>query len=276
MKISIVTPAFNSYPYLNKCIQSVSDQNSQFEFEHIIIDGGSTDGTIEYLKNIDSPQVKFLSEKDNGMYHALNKGLNLATGEIIGHLNSDEQYLPGTLEKVVSFFDTNPHIDFIYGHCVFINPDGTPVCFRKSYPAKWYLIRASYLYLMTCTIFFRRSIIESGLRYNESLKSIADEEFICSILMNKFKGKVVDYYFSAFTITGSNLMLKPISFTEIKARKLPFWVKLLKPLLNLIRISIKLVSGGFHEGLPLKYAVFVDRFKARQEFEINKQRSSYR
>ncbi|MCA0446999.1 MAG: glycosyltransferase [Bacteroidetes bacterium] len=276
MKISIITPAFNSVSYLKKCVKSIGDQTYNIDYEHIIIDGGSSDGTKEYLNTIQSPHIKFISEKDNGMYHALNKGLNMTSGEIIGHLNSDEQYLPGTFEKVVSIFEENPQIDIIFGHCVFINPDGTPVCFRKSYTPKWYLIRASYLYLMTCTIFFRRSIIDSGLRFDETLKSIADEEFVCSILMQNFRGKVVNHYFSAFTMTGSNLMLKPISFAEVNARQLPIWVKLLKPFLNLTRILIKFVSGGFFEKLPLKYKVYVSDINERQEFEIKKQRSSYR
>lgn len=275
MKISIVTPTYNSLTYLKRNIRSINDQKTNAKIEHIVIDGSSKDGTPEFLMGINKSKLKWISETDRGMYHALNKGLNLATGDIIGHLNSDEQYLPGALEKVVQIFEENPKIDIIYGHCIFVNPDGTPVCFRKSYTPKWYLIRASYLYLMTCTIFFRRKIVDLGFRYEENLKSIGDEEFFCSILQSGIKGKVVNHYFSTFTMTGSNLMLKPVSFDEVNGRKLPWWITYFKPFINAIRILIRLIEGGYREKLPMEYKIFTEGSLERKPFIITEQRYTY-
>lgn len=96
MKLSIVTPCYNSIRYIANCVESVRHSCRGREYEHIVIDGQSTDGTLEYLRA--QPDVCLLSEPDSGMYDALNKGIALASGEIIGHLNSDEQYSrPGLL-----------------------------------------------------------------------------------------------------------------------------------------------------------------------------------
>src|SRR3712207_3017954 len=110
-RISIITPSYNMLPYLKHCASSVRDQ--KVEHEHIIIDGNSSDGTKKWLEQTDG--IQWVSEKDNGMYDALNKGLQLAKGEIVAHLNADEQYLPGTLQFVVDFFDRHPEVDYIVG-----------------------------------------------------------------------------------------------------------------------------------------------------------------
>ncbi len=106
-KISIVTPSYNSAEFIEDCIQSVLKQNYP-NFEHIIIDGGSTDGTVEILKKY--PHLKWISEPDEGQSDALNKGFKKAEGDIIGWLNSDDVYLPGTFNKVADIL-SNDKID---------------------------------------------------------------------------------------------------------------------------------------------------------------------
>src|SRR5271170_6218687 len=92
--ISIVTPSYNMLEFLKLCSASVKDQD--IPVEHIVMDGGSSDGTKEWLKN--NPSIIGVSKKDSGMYNALNKAIDMAEASIIGHLNCDEQYLPGTLK----------------------------------------------------------------------------------------------------------------------------------------------------------------------------------
>ena len=89
MKVSIITVTHNSAKYLQECIDSVVNQTYR-NIEHIIIDGGSTDGTIDIIKHYDNHIAKWVSEADNGIYDAINKGMNLASGEVIGILNSDD------------------------------------------------------------------------------------------------------------------------------------------------------------------------------------------
>jgi glycosyltransferase involved in cell wall biosynthesis len=95
--ISIVTPSYNMLDYLKRCHASIADQE-KVSFEHLVIDGASKDGTPEWLR--ENPDIVSLSEPDNGMYDAINKGFRLAKGRILAYLNCDEQYLPGTLKYV--------------------------------------------------------------------------------------------------------------------------------------------------------------------------------
>jgi len=101
MKISIITPSYNSGNTIERAILSVRDQGYQ-NFEHLVIDGGSTDETISILESY--PHVKWISEKDRGQVHAMNKGFEKAEGQVIGYLNADDYYLKGTFLKVMPYF----------------------------------------------------------------------------------------------------------------------------------------------------------------------------
>jgi glycosyltransferase involved in cell wall biosynthesis len=109
--ISIITPSFNRADMIGQAIESVLEQ-AYSPLEHIIVDGGSRDGTLNVLAQY--PHLKVLSEPDNGMYDALNKGLELAHGEVIGFLNTDDLYPPGVFKEVTPLFD-NPAVDAVAG-----------------------------------------------------------------------------------------------------------------------------------------------------------------
>jgi glycosyltransferase involved in cell wall biosynthesis/predicted O-methyltransferase YrrM len=121
LSFSIITPSFNQAKYIQRTIESVKVQN-YLSLEHIVIDGASNDGTTDILKN--TKHVNWLSEPDSGQSDALNKGLKLATGEIIGWLNSDDWYEPGVIEKVNQFFIDNPHKNIVMGDCNLVNEEG--------------------------------------------------------------------------------------------------------------------------------------------------------
>ena len=127
MKFSIITPNFNGGQYIEKCIESVLNQN--VEFEHIIVDGASSDSSLELINKY--PHLIVISEKDSGMYDAINKGIALATGDIISYLNSDDRYSYNSLCTVLESFKNNIKIDYVYGNCQFID----------SYEEKIYIYR---------------------------------------------------------------------------------------------------------------------------------------
>jgi glycosyltransferase involved in cell wall biosynthesis len=122
-KISIITPSFNQVSFLKETIASIQSQEVNLEVEHIIVDGGSTDGSVEYLKTLGGKVVWF-SGKDKGQADAVNKGIRMATGEIIGWLNSDDLYLPGTLQAVADHFMQHPECRWLYGRCRIIDKSG--------------------------------------------------------------------------------------------------------------------------------------------------------
>jgi len=120
LKISIITPSYNQAEFIERTIQSVLNQKGNFELEYIVIDGKSTDGTLSILKKYEK-RLKWISEKDQGQTDAINKGLRMATGEIVAFLNSDDTYISGTLQKVANLFQQNSQTMWTYGKCKIIN-----------------------------------------------------------------------------------------------------------------------------------------------------------
>lgn len=112
--ISIITPTYNSGEFLEKCICSIMSQG--VDVEHIIVDGGSKDNTIEIIKKYESAyHMRWISEKDDGMYDAINKGMKMAKGDIVAWLNADDQYMPWTLKVVNHVFEMRPDVRWITG-----------------------------------------------------------------------------------------------------------------------------------------------------------------
>ena len=254
---SIITPSYNMLEYLKKCAASVRDQEG-VNFEHIIIDGGSADGTTEWLGQ--NSQIKSISEKDNGMYDAINKGLRMAGGDIIAYLNCDEQYLPGTLAYVREWFAKHPDVDIIFGDTLLIKPAGSLIAFRKGYRPWWVYMAASHLYLQSCSMFFRRRIIDNGFFFDTRFRVIGDEEFVVRLLRNGYKACHVERFLGAFTMTGKNLSVDERAAEEKKmaAAKLPRYTRYFKWVINSVRLMEKFISGAYFLPIPLAYEVYTD------------------
>ncbi|MCI0616684.1 glycosyltransferase [bacterium] len=123
--ISIITPVYNGERFIEFCIKNVIDQNCP-NVEHLIIDGGSTDRTVEIIKRYAEkyPHIRWVSEKDSGQSDAMNKGIALAKGEILGNLNVDDFYEPGVLNRVSGIFKTLPEPSLLVGNCKVWNDAG--------------------------------------------------------------------------------------------------------------------------------------------------------
>lgn len=146
-KISIVTPVYNNARFIEDCILSVLSQ-AYPRLEYLVIDGGSTDGTTEIIEKYKDKLAYFVSEKDRGQTHALNKGFTRATGDILGWLNADEEYLPGTLLQVGRAFSNTPDLDLYYGSRIIVDSNKREIG-RRTWPPmhpKWqHLYRMSVL-----------------------------------------------------------------------------------------------------------------------------------
>jgi glycosyltransferase involved in cell wall biosynthesis len=120
LKISVVTPSFNQARYLGRTLDSVLGQEGDFELEPLVIDGGSTDGSLEIIRSYGG-RIRWVSESDQGQADAINKGLALATGEVVCWLNSDDVFLPVSLAAVAKVFAAEPETQWLYGRVVIID-----------------------------------------------------------------------------------------------------------------------------------------------------------
>lgn len=162
-KVSVITPSYNQGPFIRDTIESVLNQTYD-NIEYIVMDGGSTDETVSILKEY-GDRIKWVSEKDKGQADAVNKGIAVAKGEIIGWLNSDDTYFPEAVEKAVNAFISHPGYDMIYGEGVYIDKEGRVT---DSYNTKMfdYDEFASDCFICQPTAFFTKEIVDKvgGLR----------------------------------------------------------------------------------------------------------------
>lgn len=156
--ISIVTPSYNQARYLRRTIESVLTQ--KVDLEYLVVDGCSTDGSCTILKEYESA-ARIIIEKDNGQSDALAKGFSLANGEILGWINSDDLYLPGSLEKVVRAFESGH--EFVYGNVLIIDADDRVLRRRVTLKVNFDdLYYGGYVLPQETTFFSRRLYEECG------------------------------------------------------------------------------------------------------------------
>lgn len=256
MRISVVTPSRNMLAYLRRAAASVADQEG-VDVEHLVMDACSTDGTVDWLAA--QPSILWSSEPDAGMYDAINKGIARSTGDVLAYLNCDEQYLPSTLVRVAQRFAREPELDMIFGGALLIRPDGSLIAYRKAYQPRWRQIATAHLYVLSCTMFFRRRLVDQGHLFDASYRAIADGTFVVECLRAGARAAVNPFYHSAFTMTGDNLGAGEVTAREAARFRgtLPLSVRALAVPLNGLRLAEKALSGAYHERFPLTYQVYV-------------------
>jgi glycosyltransferase involved in cell wall biosynthesis len=173
---SIVTPTLNRRELLEWTLRSIRGQ-SYPDLEHVVVDGGSTDGTLALLAEFEGTYpLRWISEPDGGMYNAINKGLRMASGDILAYLNSDDLYFPWTVETVVDAFGTHPDADFVVGDALKIDDATGRQDFYWTIPFNLDHIRRVG-FLAQPTVFMRRAAFESEGPFDESLRYVADCEY---------------------------------------------------------------------------------------------------
>jgi glycosyltransferase involved in cell wall biosynthesis len=175
-KISVVTPSFNGIHTIRETIESVRSQDYP-NWEHLVVDGGSTDGTVDLLKEY--PHLKWVSEKDEGHYHAMNKGIERATGQIVNILNADDCFRPGTLRAVGEAFARHPEWDALFGDIQFVDDHGEAICRREEACYDYNVLRYAIGYVIHQTLFVRKAVHDRlGLYRHKEFLNSADYEFI--------------------------------------------------------------------------------------------------
>jgi glycosyltransferase involved in cell wall biosynthesis len=254
MRFSVVTPSFRQSQWLKLCVASVADQG--VEVEHIVQDACSDDGTLDWL--LTDPRVKACSEKDAGMYDAVNRGLRRASGEILSYLNCDEQYLTGALSAVGEYFSDHPEVEVVFGDCLVVDAKGGFICYRKVLRPSKYHIMVSHLPTFTCSTFFRRSVLDQhGLFFDSKWRDLGDADWVLRILDKGIRIGVLRQFLSTFADTGANMNLAPNAQREKKAMSdaAPAWARQFAAVLVWRHRFNRMLRGAYRQE-PFDYAIY--------------------
>ena len=212
IRISVVTPSYKQIDFLKCCAASVADQAGDFEVEHLIHDGGSGREFEQWAA--EQQGAVCISEKDDGMYDAINRGFRKANGDIIAWLNCDEQYLPGTLERVARYFEANPETDILFGDVILVDEMMTPLAYRRAVMPSLGHIRYSHLSTFSAATFVRRRVLDEGHYLQSRWKTIADAVWIEELLAAGYRAATLPVPLALFCMLGSNLGQSALLFQE--------------------------------------------------------------
>lgn len=292
MNFTIITPHFGQLDWLSLCVASVADQpgESGLIIEHIIQDGG-TPGIEDFARslgaayctgdlsapNISSPRassaytLSIFSQKDSGMYDAINRGFRRASGDILAWLNADEQYLPGALRKVADAFQAHPKAEMIFGDTVVTDSGGQYICSRTAVkPQRLHSLVSGNLSFLSAANFLRKAVIEKGNLIPEGWRVVGDAAWAGALLAQGVPMRRLPTYLSAFVDTGDNLSVRAEARDEHRrlAATAPAWARAARPLLIAGFRGRKLIAGGYHLQ-PFDYEVFTIKQPAtRQRFRV--------
>ena len=299
--LTTITPSFKQLDYLWCCIASVADQEG-VAVEHIVQDAGSP-GIEEFaqkmgeqlLRQYGGEQVSSLEtfellhirtahgytlrifkEKDEGMYDAINKGIEKANGLICGYLNCDEQYLNCALSRVKEAFDKKTEIGVVLGDVIIINHDGEAICHRKIETPSLAHTWTCHFSALTAAVFFRKSEISEGLLFDISYRMASDAEWFVRILRSRLVIEVLRTNISTFMESGQNLGLSLAAEKERERlnASAPYLYRKLK-ILWVAFHRIKRLIGRQHRSEDVAYEVYLPNSDKRKVFTAKRLRTTW-
>lgn len=285
--VCVLTPVLNARVWLPRCVASVADQEG-VAVRHLILDGKSSDGTVEWLEAHGRPwnpdedlawrtgetyRLEWISAPDRGMYEALNRGLTRLHEKWFAWLNADEQYLPGALKWRMDLAEQRPGISIWIGDTLLVSPDGELLSWRKSAGLLWPLIAATDLYTPSCAMVFHRRVLDAQVQFDSRWKSVADELFVVEVLRRGFRWAHCGRTVAASCVTGENLSLSAIAMHETAElkRSYPWWTRRGRPLWQCARRAWKLVWGAWRPPTPLVYEIYTgSNLSKRHRFVVSR------
>lgn len=267
---SIVTPSFNQVNFIDEALSSVDKQKRTF-VEHLVMDGASTDGTVDLLRRYSLTSshsyLRWLSEPDRGQSHALNKGFDRASGEVVGWLNSDDRYRPGCFDCIEHIFKAHPDVDVVYGDYTWINESGDLQRVRREIEFSYFILLYHRVpYIPSTATFFRRRLLDEGNRLDEALQYAMDFEFFLRLAARGYRFLHVPFLLADFrfqpdskTCTAPHKQLEEIDYImrhyspmlRRLRKSMSRWLVLtmLRSCAAALRYSEKLVRGYYFDNL---------------------------
>lgn len=288
--ISIITPSYNQGKFIEETIRSILFQDYP-NIEHIVVDGGSTDNTLDVLRKYDD-KIRWSSEKDNGQSDALNKGFKMAKGEILGWLNSDDTYLPGAINKVMEYFKNHPEVGMIYGKTSLTDEFGN---ITGNFPTEPFVHErfAAVNFIAQSSVFIRNEVYHDAGGVSLDLRYAIDydlwmrifkitkieylPEFLSTYRLHPESGSVSEKtqlkaWEESLRIALKNYNWAPInrvymcSYYLVK-QKLPGWLVRVRPLVIFIAILVSLIEYvRLNRGIRLKDLLMITPANIRKMF----------
>ena len=268
---SIVTPSFNQAAFLQDALFSVTKQRAD-EVEHWVIDGGSTDGTVDLLRRHSDfrtgKKLQWISEPDRGQSDALNKGFSRATGDIVGWLNSDDRYRDGCFERVAKVFEQEPDVDIVYGDYTWIDERGDVFRVRREIEfSHFILLYHRVLYIPSTATFFRRRIFEEGNRLNEDWQYAMDFDFFLKLASRGYRYRhipavLADFRFHENSKTCATPHRQLAEVNDIARLYSPVLNRLRRPATRRVTLAmLRSCAGALRYSEKLLRGYYFDRFR---------------
>jgi glycosyltransferase involved in cell wall biosynthesis len=267
---SIATPTRNALEKLRRCIGSVRGQDGA-SFEHLVQDARSNDGTASWLENQSSTHsnLRHASESDGGMYDAINRCWARSTGQYLAWLNSDEQYLPGTLARVKQFFEARPDIDVLFADYLVADEQGRAVALRREIDLRKFYVTNTFLNTQSCTLFYRRKLWDDGvLKLDSRYRYAADKDLILRLLESGARFYHLPEVLSIFGVDGTNLSTHPQMEQEAEKLRLQYGGYRWHPLRALAYLGrrVERLYGGCYRLIDFRYHFALDETPQYAEF----------
>lgn len=245
-KISIITPSYNQAQFLERTIVSVLGQNYP-NLEFIIMDGGSTDGSVDIIKKYEDQLTYWVSEKDSGQSNAINKGFQMATGDWVAWQNSDDTFLPDAFKSLVAASKGSPQADLIIGNMLMIDANDSTIRDMKFVKPSYGALLAEGMILTNQAAFWKRSLHEKLGFLNEDLHYAFDYDWFLRVTKNKIKSIHVNKFWGClrFHEDTKTSTIQDVAIKEYAYLKRDYRSTFLKTIYyRLRRLGLTILNGN--------------------------------
>ena len=241
--VSVVTPSFNQAPYLELAVRSVLEQDYP-NIEYIVIDGGSTDGSVEIIEQYKDRLAYWVSESDTGQAEAINKGMRRATGDIIGWINSDDALLPCAISQAVEELETNADLGMVYGDGLMVDSN-LMLLDMHTYKQLSVLDLLCFEVILQPTVFMRRNALADVGYLNEEYHLILDHELWVRLASRYPLSHVSEFWAIERTHESAKTIQYASGFVE-EARRLIDWAEDSEDLSALVASETRQIEAGYN------------------------------